>query len=68
MNPEKAFYTIEEFANLLNMSYRTIYNAVKSGRVNAFRITDMEKASYRIPASEIHRIAEMDFNKKRSES
>ncbi len=63
MDPQKAFYTIKEFAHELNVSYRTILRSLKSGHINAFRVGSGKKSSLRIPASEIHRLAEKEMNK-----
>lgn len=42
-------YTIEQFAEIFNISYITAYRLVKSGKVKAIRIGEQ----YRIPESEI---------------
>ena len=58
---EPAYYTIKEFAQRLRVHENTIRNSIKKGRINAFRIGGGPKSSYRIPSSEIHRIALFDM-------
>jgi len=58
---EPAYYTIKEFSKKLRVHENTIRNAIKKGRLNAFRIGGGPKSSYRIPASEINRIALFDM-------
>jgi len=59
----KAYYSIKEFAEELNVHPNTIRNSIRSGRINAFKVGSGEKSNYRIPASEIQRIALIDFKK-----
>lgn len=54
---QEEFMTIKDFANMIKVHPNTIRNMIKSGRLNAFRVSPKEKSSYRIPRSEIHRIA-----------
>ncbi len=60
MDHTKAFYSIGEFASLMGVCWRTIYRAIKQGHINAFRISGGEKSAFRIPSSEIQRLAEME--------
>ncbi len=60
---KEQFFTVKEFASIVKMHYNSILRAIKSGRLNAFRINDGEKSSYRIPASEIERIGIIDLGK-----
>jgi len=53
---EKEFYTIAEFASIFRLSERSIRNAIKQGRVRAFRITLSKRSPYRIPSSEYYRV------------
>lgn len=55
------FLSIKEFAYLLKVHPNTIRRAVKSGRINAFRIGAGIKSSYRIARAEINRIAIFDL-------
>jgi len=55
------FLSIKEFAILLNVHSNTIRRAVKSGRINAFKVGYGKKAIYRIARAEINRIAIFDL-------
>jgi len=59
VNPE--FYSVKEFALKLGVHINTIYKAIKSGRISGFRVGSGKKSSFRIPASEINRIALFDM-------
>lgn len=58
---EQTFLTIIEFAEKLKVHPNTIRRAIKSGRLSAVRIGSGKRATYRIPLSEINRIAIMDL-------
>lgn len=53
----KEFYTIAEFAKKLHVHINTIRRAVDNGRIQAVNIGSGKKRLYRIPKSEIERIA-----------
>lgn len=53
---DKEFYTIKEFALIFRLCERSIRNAIKQGRIRAFRISDSKRSPYRIPASEYYRV------------
>jgi len=55
------YLSVKEFASKLRIHYNTVIRAIKSGRLNAVRIGAGKKATFRIPASEIHRIALCDL-------
>ncbi len=59
----KAFYSVKEFALKLNVHPNTIRNSIRTGRINAFKVGCGVKSNYRIPASEIQRMALIDFKK-----
>lgn len=61
MEGEKEFLSVKEFAIKIGLHYNTIIRAIKSGRLNAVRIGYGKKAAYRIPVTEIHRIALCDL-------
>lgn len=61
-NNLKDFYTIKEFSQKIRKHPNTIYSSIKSGVINAFRIGVGKTASYRIPHSEINRMAEVNMN------
>lgn len=55
------FYSIKEFALKLGVHANTIRRAIKNGRIQAFRVGIGIKSIYRIPYSEINRIALFDL-------
>lgn len=57
----KEFYSIKEFAFLLDIHPNTVRRSIKSGRINAFKVGSGKKSSYRIAKSEINRIALFDL-------
>ena len=57
----KAFYTVKEFAEEMDLHPATIRNAIRKGRIYAFKIGVGKNASYRVPQSEFYRIAELDW-------
>lgn len=62
----KDFYSIKEFALLIGVSERTVHRMVKSGRLNAFRVGS-SKGSYRIPHTEINRLAMENYQLKQGD-
>ena len=58
---EQDFLTVAEFAQLMRLSYHTITRSIKKGRINAFRVGIGKKSPFRIPRSEIYRIATSDL-------
>jgi excisionase family DNA binding protein len=61
---DENFLSAQEFADLLNIHYNTVRNMIKDGRINAFKIGNHGITSdFRIPRSEINRIAEIDLEK-----
>lgn len=63
MDESSEFLSAKEFASLIRVHYNTVVRAIKKGRINAFRVGEGKKSSYRIPRSEIQRIALMDMEK-----
>jgi excisionase family DNA binding protein len=57
MDNQKDFLSIKEFAEKVQMHPSSIRRAIKRGKLNAFRVGDGQRAVYRIPSSEIHRLA-----------
>jgi|GEM_PF-1476280 len=56
----KAYYTMREFCDETGIHYNTAWRMIKSGRLSAFKIGVSGKTSdYRIPASELNRLAEV---------
>lgn len=58
-----SFFSIKEFANLLRIHPNTVRNSIKSGKIQAFKVGFGKRSVYRIPASEINRMALYDINK-----
>ena len=61
MEIQNEFLSVKELAIKLRVHYNTVIRAIKSGRLNAVRIGLGKKAQYRIPCSELHRIALCDM-------
>jgi excisionase family DNA binding protein len=57
----KDFYSIKEFAIILDVHPDTIRRSIKNGRINAFRAGSSSRGVFRIPHSEIHRMATIDL-------
>jgi excisionase family DNA binding protein len=55
------FYSIKEFAKKLRVHPNTIRKAIKIGYINALRIGKSEKSGYRIPNTEIHNLAQIQW-------
>jgi excisionase family DNA binding protein len=51
------FLSIKEFAYWVKLHPSTVRRAIKSGRLNAFRIGEGIRSVYRIPKTEVDRIA-----------
>ena len=60
-NIDQDFLSIKEFALILRVHPNTIRRAIKSGRINAFKVGYGKKAVYRIARTEINRIALFDL-------
>ena len=56
-----AYYSIKEFAKLIRVHEQTVRNSIRSGRIQAFRVGNGKKSAFRIPASEVSRIALFDM-------
>lgn len=59
MEPE--FYTIKEFSSRLKIHPSTVRRAIKRGRIQAIKAGAGNRPLYRIPSSEIDRIALFDL-------
>jgi len=57
----KAFYSIKEFAEIVSLKPKTIWKAIRAGKISAFRIGNSRRSEYRIAASEIERLAEVNL-------
>jgi excisionase family DNA binding protein len=58
---EQWYFTIRQFAKLLQVHPMTIRRAVKRGKIGHINIGTEKKPLYRIPHSEINRIALFDL-------
>lgn len=63
MNPNEEYYSIAEFAKILNVHYHTIRRAIISGKLQAIKLGTEKKAFYRIAKSELERMALFDLEK-----
>lgn len=59
-NFSPAYLSIKEFAQKLGVHTNTVRRAIKSGRLQGFKV-GAGKSVYRIPSSEINRIALFDM-------
>jgi len=55
------FLSIKEFACALGVHHMTIRRCIARGRINAIRIGGIKKSIYRIPRSELSRLAIRDL-------
>ena len=62
VTPIQSFYSIKEFAIVLAVHPNTIRKAIKNGRIFGFRVDSGSKASYRIPHTEINRLATKEYH------
>ena len=53
---EKEYYTVKEFAQLVNISRITILKAIQSGRISAIKVGCAKKSPYRIPRHQIDKL------------
>lgn len=53
-------FTVDECAFILRVHPNTVRNAIKCGRIQAFRVGIGKRAAYRIFSTEIQRMAEFD--------
>jgi excisionase family DNA binding protein len=58
---ECGYYSIKEFAYHLGVHPDTIRRGIRSGRIHGFRVGPGSRATYRIPKSEINRLALFDM-------
>lgn len=61
MTHNPSFYTVGEMSTLLRCHQNTVRSGIKSGRIQAFRVGAGKKAAFRIPSSEIMRMAVLDM-------
>ena len=63
MTKEKEFLTIKEFAKLVGVHHHTVRKSIKNGYICAFRLNPGYKSAYRIPRSELNKLALFDMEK-----
>ena len=63
MEIAKEFLTVKEYAELLNVHPNTVRRSLKSGRICGFKVGAGKRSDYRIPRSEINRMAFVDLEK-----
>lgn len=63
METEKEFLTVKEYAALLGIHPNTARRSIKTGRISAFKVGSGNRSDYRIPRSEINRMALVDLEK-----
>lgn len=63
MDDQKEFLTVQEYAKLLNIHPNTVRRSIKSGRISAFKVGSGDMSNWRIPRSEINRMALVDLEK-----
>lgn len=61
MNESESFLSIKEFAGLLGVHPNTVRRAIKSGRVMGFKLGEGRRSVYRIPRTEINKVALYDL-------
>jgi excisionase family DNA binding protein len=57
------FLSIKEFAAELGVHHATIRRGIARGRINAIHVGGIKKSIYRIPRSELQRLAVKDLEK-----
>lgn len=63
MKKNLKFYTVNELAEVLRVHPTTIYQSIRCGRINAFRVGPGKKAPLRIYHHEVERMIEFDAKK-----
>lgn len=61
--PTTDFLSIKEFAALLKVHPDTIRRSIRNGRIGAIKVGGKIRSIYRIPNSEINRMAIIDLEK-----
>jgi excisionase family DNA binding protein len=55
------FLSIKEFAAILKVHHSTIRRGIARGRIQAIKVGGIKKSIYRIPTSELQRLAIQDL-------
>jgi excisionase family DNA binding protein len=59
----KEFYTTQEFAKLMNISFRQVHKLIHSGKIRAINISTGARPSYRILCQEYLRFVAEEYTK-----
>ena len=59
---EKQFYSIKEFAKILDVHENTVRNAIRNKKIETIRLGIGPKSGYRIAKSELSRMISFDLN------
>ena len=57
----KAYLSVKEISKLLSVHPNTIRNAIHNGKISSIRLGEGKSSAYRIPRSEIDRLALADL-------
>jgi len=57
----KEFLSVSEFAKIVNLDSRTIRKSIKDGRISALKFGGDLRCHYRIPKSELERLAKCNM-------
>ena len=60
---DENFFSVEEFAKKLSVHPNTIRRAIKRGKIQAIDLGTSLRPLYRIPSSEVNRMAIFDMRK-----
>lgn len=63
MKKKLDFFTVPELAAVFKVHNNTIYNSIRCGRIQAFRVGSGKRGSWRIYKTEIERMAAFDAKK-----
>ncbi len=58
-----AFYTVDEFAEIMKVCKQTVLKDIKRGRINALRSSGGSRSPFRIPNTEIDRLMVMSIER-----
>lgn len=63
MKSPDSFLTVKEYAYLLGIHANTVRRSIKTGRLHAFKVGSGKRSEFRIPRTEINRMAFEDLEK-----
>lgn len=59
--PNQLYLSVREFAQAANIHPNTVRTAIKNGRISAIQFGEGRTSAYRIPTSELERLALVDL-------